>query len=69
MLTDSRSSIKISGNIAYSPQKPWIMSKTLRENITFANEYEEDNFNKTVHYASLEGDLKMLPKGVETDIG
>lgn len=30
MLVAEQSKIKITGNIAYSPQKPWIMSKTLQ---------------------------------------
>ena len=36
MLT-AKSLIAIAGDIAYSPQKSWIMSKTLKENITFAS--------------------------------
>ena len=35
MLVGENAQIKISGSISYSPQKPWIMSKTLKENITF----------------------------------
>lgn len=41
MLVGKNSRIKIAGDIAYSPQKAWIMSKTLKENITFASEYDE----------------------------
>lgn len=37
MLYAKNSSIVIEGTVAYSPQKPWIMSKTLKENITFAS--------------------------------
>ena len=29
------------------------MSKTLKENITFASDFEERKFDKVIHYASL----------------
>jgi len=35
IITASSSRITLSGELAYSPQKPWIMSATLKENITF----------------------------------
>ena len=66
MLVGEGSRINVSGSIAYSPQKPWIMSKTLQENITFLSDVDEDRVKKVVHYACLEDDLKMLPKGLET---
>ena len=59
-----QSKVKVSGSIAYSPQKPWIMSKTLQENITFLSEVDEKRVKEVVHYACLEDDLKMLPKGL-----
>ena len=45
------------------------MSKTLQENITFLSEVDEERVKEVVHYACLEDDLKMLPKGLETEIG
>lgn len=35
LINAKSSRIKLSGDIAYSSQKPWIMSSTLKENITF----------------------------------
>jgi ABC-type transport system involved in cytochrome bd biosynthesis fused ATPase/permease subunit len=69
LLSATSSRINICGSIAYSPQKPWIMSETLKKNITFSGEFDQKKFEKVIYYASLEADLKMLPKGVETDIG
>ena len=45
------------------------MSGTVKENITFFLPFEEEKFNKVVYYAGLEEDLKILGKGVETEIG
>lgn len=38
ILSAENSDITISGTLSYSPQKPWIMSKTLKENIVFASQ-------------------------------
>ena len=64
MLVGDKARVNVSGSIAYSPQKPWIMSKTLLENITFLSEVDEKRVKEVVHYACLEDDLKMLPKGL-----
>ncbi len=40
MINDERSKVYLSGSIAYSAQKPWIMSKSVKENITFDSPYE-----------------------------
>jgi ABC-type multidrug transport system fused ATPase/permease subunit len=54
MVAGGQASILINGSIAYSSQKPWIMSATVRDNITFESPYNEDKFNRVLHYASLE---------------
>ena len=40
MLVGQKVKVDVSGTVAYSPQKPWIMSKTLKENITFLNDVD-----------------------------
>ena len=35
MIADENASVLINGSIAYSAQKPWIMSETVKNNITF----------------------------------
>ncbi|KAF8882128.1 hypothetical protein BD779DRAFT_1675113 [Infundibulicybe gibba] len=52
------------GTVAYVPQTPWIRNATLRENILFGQEDDED---KSV--PMLEHDLEMLPHGEDTEIG
>jgi ABC-type transport system involved in cytochrome bd biosynthesis fused ATPase/permease subunit len=45
------------------------MSSTVKENIVFESTFNEEKFNKVIYHASLEQDLKILPFGVETEIG
>ena len=40
MLVGEKAKVNVTGSIAYSPQKPWIMSKTLKQNITFLEELD-----------------------------
>lgn len=61
--------IKVSGSICYAPQKPWIMSGTVKENIVFFKPYDESKLKKVIHYACLTDDLKLFANGLETEIG
>lgn len=45
--------IKVFGSIAFAPQKPWIMAGTVRENILFFNQYNEEKFKEAVYHACL----------------
>jgi ABC-type multidrug transport system fused ATPase/permease subunit len=69
MIAGESTSVMVNGRIAYASQRPWIMSASVRDNITFESPYEEDKFNKVLHFASLEQDIKILPFGVDTEIG
>jgi len=40
MVADSDSRVTINGKIAYSAQKPWIMSASVKDNITFESSYD-----------------------------
>lgn len=61
--------IIINGSIAYSPQKAWIMTGTVKENIVFFQPYDEQRFNDAIHYSCLTEDIKILLNGVDTEIG
>jgi len=61
--------INIYGTIAYAPQLAFIQNATLRENILFGKEYNEDFYNKVVKLCCLESDLNLLPNGDQTEIG
>lgn len=56
-------------HVAYCPQAPWIVSGTVRDNIVFGGEYDEDKFNQVVADCALTRDLELLPKGAESLIG
>ncbi len=40
-MTKTEGSITIHGRVAYAPQNPWIMSSSVRENITFFRKFDQ----------------------------
>ncbi|KAF9931985.1 Multidrug resistance-associated protein 1 [Linnemannia zychae] len=61
--------IQISGRVAYVPQQSWIMNATLKENILFGNEYDQERYQHILFACGLEPDLEILPAGDMTEIG
>jgi len=57
------------GYASYSSQTPWVVNDTLRGNILFSREYDEDRYEKIVSACALKDDLKVLPAGDLTEIG
>lgn len=63
------SKVYINGKIAYVSQKAWILNKTVRDNIIFNHEYNEERYQEVIDLACLREDLKVLAKGDQTEIG
>ncbi|KAJ2421481.1 hypothetical protein GGF41_003853, partial [Coemansia sp. RSA 2531] len=60
---------KLVGKVAYLEQQPWIMNDTLRANILFGREYEEDYYWNVLSACALTDDLEMWPNSDMTVIG
>ncbi|KDO23428.1 hypothetical protein SPRG_11521 [Saprolegnia parasitica CBS 223.65] len=57
------------GNISYVNQEAWIQHATLKKNILFATELDDDYYNAVLSACQLKPDLEMLPDGDATEIG
>eukprot|EP00753_Platysulcus_tardus_P003850 PLAT12496.19.p1 GENE.PLAT12496.19~~PLAT12496.19.p1 ORF type:complete len:1397 (+),score=834.47 PLAT12496.19:82-4272(+) len=55
--------------VGYVAQTSWIQNMTLRQNILFGSEYDEERYNAAVECCALRSDLDILPGGDETEIG
>lgn len=55
--------------IGYVPQQPWIQNQTLRANVLFDSQFEEEKYGKVLKCCALEEDLKLLAAGDLTEIG
>uniref|UniRef100_A0A7S3KSB4 Uncharacterized protein n=2 Tax=Euplotes crassus TaxID=5936 RepID=A0A7S3KSB4_EUPCR len=66
---DSSARISVAGSISLVQQKPFILSQTIRENILFGEELDEDRYNRIVQACQLGSDLEILEGGDLTQIG
>ncbi|XP_034398759.1 multidrug resistance-associated protein 5 isoform X2 [Cyclopterus lumpus] len=61
--------VAVSGGFAYVAQQAWILNDSLKENILFGNEYDQDKYNAVLEACCLLTDLAELPYGDMTEIG
>lgn len=50
-------------------QEPWIISGSIRQNITFLNAYDSLKYKKVIQICGLDRDLKSFKNGDETILG
>ncbi|KAK2954099.1 Multidrug resistance-associated protein [Blattamonas nauphoetae] len=62
-------SVKVDGKMTYCPQTPWIVNNTVRGNIVFSAEFDEERYWNTIRVCALEPDFKIFAAGDETAIG
>mmetsp|Transcript_132984 Transcript_132984/g.384568 ORF Transcript_132984/g.384568 Transcript_132984/m.384568 type:complete len:1644 (+) Transcript_132984:126-5057(+) len=55
--------------IAYCPQVPHIAEGTLKDNVLFGQDYDQDRYDEAISAAALTNDLKVLPGGDLVPIG
>lgn len=60
--------LKIYGTTSYVPQEAWLLNFTLRDNILFGKDYDQDFFKKVIEVCCLERDLTLLPNRDLTEI-
>lgn len=51
------------------PQQAWIQNATLKDNILFGSDADEQKFQTVVETCALQPDLELLPGGAQTEIG
>ncbi|KAK2933435.1 AAA ATPase domain [Fusarium oxysporum f. sp. vasinfectum] len=65
----TRGQFSIHGRIAYAPQKPYLTSGTIRDNILFGLPFDPSYYQRVLEAVSLSSDLSRLPQGDETPMG
>ncbi|XP_076138611.1 ATP-binding cassette sub-family C member 5 [Alosa pseudoharengus] len=61
--------VAVNGDFAYVAQQAWILNATLRDNILFGKEYEEERYQAVLSACCLRPDLAILPNADLTEIG
>jgi ATP-binding cassette subfamily C (CFTR/MRP) protein 4 len=64
-----RGGINVLGSLFYVAQEPWIFTSTLKQNILFGKDYDEEKFERVIKACSLDKDIMVMAEGCETIIG
>ncbi|XP_049895614.1 ATP-binding cassette sub-family C member 5-like, partial [Epinephelus moara] len=59
--------VAVRGRLAYVAQQAWILNATLRDNILFGQEYQEDRYQSVLSACCLRPDLLLLPNADLTE--
>ena len=68
-LDKMQGSVGVKGSVAYAAQSSFVMNMSLRDNILFGSDYDEQLYKKVLFACALDDDLKQLPAGDMTQIG
>ena len=66
---DQNGAITFKGTVVYVPQIAWIFSGTIRENILFGEQYDEDKYNRVIEACALTQDIQKFPDCDQTIVG
>ena len=64
----TKSKIILNGELSYFCQQPWVMTDTVKNNIIFNNEFNEEKYRKVVSVCELENDINEFANGDKTEI-
>ncbi|XP_019892293.2 probable multidrug resistance-associated protein lethal(2)03659 [Musca domestica] len=59
----------INGKISYCSQEPWVFVGTVRDNVVFVEEFDEQRYKRVLEVCALKRDLELMPHGDLTMIG
>ena len=61
--------VRLRGSVAYAGQVPWVISGTVRENVTFGAAFDPGRYAAVLEACALGDDLAGLPAGDATELG
>lgn len=61
--------LTVNGSISYAAQDPWLFNGTVRNNIVFVEDFDQQRYNAVVNVCALQQDFQQFPQGDGTIIG
>ncbi|CAG9768550.1 unnamed protein product [Ceutorhynchus assimilis] len=68
-LTLTKGTLYVSGKISYASQEPWLFVGSVRQNITFGQEFNPKKYQEVIKVCALERDFALFPFGDKTIAG
>jgi len=65
----TRGTITVSGSLSYVPQTAWIQNTTLKQNILFVSQDDQNKYRRIISSCALQPDIDILPAADHTEIG
>lgn len=61
--------VTVSGKVSYASQESWLFSGSVKDNILFGEEYDDERYKIITDVCSLLEDFDQLPFGDKTRVG
>ncbi|KZV72448.1 P-loop containing nucleoside triphosphate hydrolase protein [Peniophora sp. CONT] len=55
--------------VSYAAQESWVLNDTIRGNIVFGADYDEERYRRVIYACALEPDLQLLAAGDMSEVG
>lgn len=68
-MVQSNGACRISGVISYASQEAWLLNETVRSNIVFGSQFDQEKYDEVVRVCGLETDLQLFAGGDQMVIG
>jgi ATP-binding cassette, subfamily C (CFTR/MRP), member 1 len=62
-------SVRVSGSRSFCPQQSWIQNASVRDNILFGRDFNDEWYNEVISACCLKQDLQRMVDGDRTEIG
>ncbi|KAJ8918454.1 hypothetical protein NQ315_008151 [Exocentrus adspersus] len=61
--------VDVQGTISYASQEPWLFGGSIRQNVVFGQEFNQQRYEEVIRVCALERDLTLFPYGDRTLVG
>ncbi|KNC82173.1 hypothetical protein SARC_05531 [Sphaeroforma arctica JP610] len=68
-MTCADGDVYVNGSVAYAAQQAWILNGTLKDNVVFGKDFNQERYDQTIESCALRRDLEILSGGDQVEIG
>ncbi|GFQ66175.1 hypothetical protein TNCT_86262 [Trichonephila clavata] len=61
--------VKVRGKVAYASQEPWVFGGSVKQNVIFGSNFDENRYKTVLNVCALDKDIELFPYGDQTAVG